>query len=50
MKNLSRDTKLSIGILLLLILVTIFAAIQNQAQQENPKLSASLPRRMARWL
>ena len=40
MKNLSRDTKLSIGILLLLVLVTIFAAIQNQAQQENPKLSS----------
>jgi len=40
MKNLSRDTKLSIGILLLLVLVTIFAAIQNQAKQENPKLSS----------
>ena len=40
MRNLSRDTKLSIGILILLVLVTIFAAIQNQTQQEHPKLSS----------
>jgi hypothetical protein len=31
---------LSIGILLLLILVTIFAAVQKQTQQEHPKLSS----------
>lgn len=41
MKNLSRDTKLSIGILILLVLVTIVASLQNQAQQQHPKLSSS---------
>ena len=39
MKNLSRDTKLVIGILVLLIAVTIFAAVQKQTQQQYPSLS-----------
>ena len=39
MKNLSRDTKLVIGILVLLIAVTISAAIQKQTQQQYPSLS-----------
>lgn len=40
MKKLSRDTKLAIGILLLLVLVTVFAAMQTQAEQQNPPLSS----------
>jgi hypothetical protein len=40
MKNLSRDSKLAIGILLLLVLVTIFAAIQGGAEQGYPLLSS----------
>ena len=40
MKNLSRDAKLSIGILVLLVVVTIFAAAQKQTQQQYPKLSS----------
>lgn len=40
MKNLSRDTKLTIGILLLLILITIFAAIRGRKEQEYPSLSS----------
>ena len=33
MKNLSRDTKLAIGILVLLVLVTTFAALQREAAE-----------------
>src|SRR5215211_1863898 len=40
MKNLSRDTKLAIGILLSLVLVTIFAAIQGGAEQQYPSLAS----------
>lgn len=40
MKNLSRDTKLAIGILLLLVLVTTFAALQQETQQRYPPLSS----------
>lgn len=40
MKKLSRDTKLAIGILVLLVLVTVFAAMQSQAQQQHPPLSS----------
>lgn len=39
MKNLSRDTKLAIGILVLLVLVTTFAALQQKTQQRYPSLS-----------
>ena len=40
MKNLSRDTKLAIGILVLLVLVTTFAALQRETQQQYPPLSS----------
>jgi hypothetical protein len=40
MKNLSRDTKLAIAVLLLLVLVTIFAAIQGGNEQRYPSLSS----------
>jgi len=40
MKNLSRDAKLSIGILVLLVAITIFAAAQKQTQQQYPTLSS----------
>ena len=40
MKNLSRDTKLAIGILILLVLVTTFAALQREAEQQYPPLSS----------
>ena len=40
MKNLSRDSKLAIGILLVLVLVTIFAAIQGGTEQRYPSLSS----------
>ena len=39
MKNLSRDTKLAIGILIVLVLVTTFAALQQETQQRYPSLS-----------
>jgi hypothetical protein len=39
MKSLSRDTKLVIGILILLVAVTVFAALQKQTQQQYPALS-----------
>jgi hypothetical protein len=39
MKNLSRDAKLGIGILLLLLIVTIFAATQKRTEQVYPRLS-----------
>jgi hypothetical protein len=39
MKNLSRDTKLAIGILVLLVLVTTLAALQQETQQRHPPLS-----------
>ena len=40
MKTLSRDTKLAIGILVALVIVTIFAAGQRETQQEYPPLSS----------
>jgi hypothetical protein len=40
MKNLSRDAKLSVGILILLVLVTTFSATQRQTKQEYPRLSS----------
>lgn len=40
MKNLSRDTKLAVGILVLLVLVTTFAALQKETQQGYPPLSS----------
>ncbi|HLF73310.1 MAG TPA: DUF4350 domain-containing protein [Anaerolineales bacterium] len=40
MKNLSRDTKLAIGILLLLAVVTALAAVQGQDEQQYPRLSS----------
>jgi hypothetical protein len=40
MKSLSRDAKLSIGILVLLVAVTIFAAVQKESEQQFPKLSS----------
>jgi hypothetical protein len=40
MKNLSRDTKLAIGILLTLFLITALAATQRRREQQNPVLSS----------
>lgn len=40
MKNLSRDTKLAIGILVTLVLVTTFAAVQQETKQQYPALSS----------
>ena len=40
MKNISPDTKLAIGILVALVLVTIFAAGQQDTQQQYPPLSS----------
>lgn len=40
MKNLSRDTRLAIGILVLLVLLTTFAALQQETQQRHPPLSS----------
>lgn len=40
MKVLSRDSKLGIGLVLLLIFVTVLAATQKEVQQEYPKLSS----------
>src|SRR5512138_876382 len=39
MKNLSRDTKLAIGILITLVLISVLAAAQQQTQQQHPTLS-----------
>jgi len=39
MKTLSRDARLGIGILLLLVIVTAFAAVQGQTGPEYPELS-----------
>jgi hypothetical protein len=40
MKNLSRDAKLAIGILLTLVIVTALAATQQQRGQQQPRLSS----------
>jgi hypothetical protein len=40
MKNLSRDTKFAIGILITLMLVTVFAALQRETQQQYAPLSS----------
>ncbi|MDX1377743.1 MAG: DUF4350 domain-containing protein, partial [Anaerolineales bacterium] len=39
MKPLSRDAKLGIGIFALLLIVTIFAATQQQSEERHPRLS-----------
>ena len=39
MKNIPRDTRLAIGILILLVIVTVIAALQQETNQEFPKLS-----------
>ena len=41
MKNLSGDSRIAIGILLLLIFVTIFAALQRGTEQQYPALSSA---------
>jgi hypothetical protein len=43
MKRLSRDTKLGIGILILLLAVTVFAATQKKTEQAYPSLSSISP-------
>jgi len=43
MKNLPRDTKLAIGILLLLVAATALAAVQKQTGPEYPTLSSLSP-------
>jgi hypothetical protein len=43
MKNLSRDARLGIGIVLLLVIVSAFAATQRKTEQEYPKLSSISP-------
>jgi hypothetical protein len=40
MKSLSRDTKLAIGILVVLVIVTVLAAGQREMQQQYPPLSS----------
>jgi hypothetical protein len=40
MKSLARDAKLSIGILVLLVAVTILAAVQKKTEQQYPALSS----------
>ncbi len=40
MKNLSRDTKLLIGIMLILAIITALAAVQQNAQKKDPVLSS----------
>ena len=44
MKKLSRDTKLALGILVLLVIVTIFAATQKKDEQQYPVLSTESPK------
>src|SRR5678815_371286 len=39
MKNLSRNAKLGIGIVLLLVILTAFAALQRKTAAQYPKLS-----------
>jgi hypothetical protein len=41
MKRLSRDARLGIGILILLVAVTVFAATQKQTEQIHPRLSSA---------
>jgi hypothetical protein len=43
MRGLSRDARLSIGILVLLVAVTIFAAVQKKTEQQYPALSSISP-------
>src|SRR5512146_1879413 len=40
MKNLSRDARLLIGILTVLVIITVLAALQRQTEQQNPTLSS----------
>ena len=40
MKTLSRDARLGIGILFLLVIVTVFAATQQKTEQQYPTLSS----------
>ncbi|MEO5887291.1 MAG: DUF4350 domain-containing protein [Anaerolineales bacterium] len=39
MKAISRDTRVAVGILILLVIVTVVAALQTQAEQQFPTLS-----------
>lgn len=39
MKNLSRDAKLGIGVMLMLVIITVFAATQRRTDQRYPRLS-----------
>jgi hypothetical protein len=39
MKNIPRDTRLAVGILILLVIVSVVAALQQETKQEFPKLS-----------
>src|SRR5262245_37076821 len=43
MRRLSRDSKLGIGLVLLLVIITALAATQKQAEQEYPALSTRSP-------
>ena len=43
MKNISRDAKLAIGILIMLIIFTAFAAVQKGTKQEYSRLSSLSP-------
>lgn len=43
MKNLSRDARLSLGVLFLLLLVTVFTATQKRNEQQYPRLSSRSP-------
>jgi hypothetical protein len=39
MKNISRDTRIAIGILILLVIVTVIAGLRQETKQEFPRLS-----------
>jgi len=43
MKNISRDAKLAIGILILLMIFTAFAAVQKGTKEEYSRLSSLSP-------
>src|SRR5215207_11451594 len=39
MKTISRDNRVAVGILVLLVIVAVLAALQTQTEQQFPKLS-----------
>ena len=43
MKTLSRDARLGIGVILLLVVITTFAALQRGTEEQYPKLSSLSP-------